>query len=48
MSARPLGCYVKVNPGFLEMTGYVRDDVIGCSFHDIDVLTDAEKRASER
>jgi PAS domain S-box-containing protein len=37
-------CYVKVNPGFLEMTGYARDDVIGCSFHDIDVLTDAEKR----
>jgi PAS domain S-box-containing protein len=36
--------YVKVNQGFLEMTGYDRDDVIGCSFHRIDVLTDVEKR----
>lgn len=37
-------CYVRVNSGFLEMTGYARKDVIGKSFSRIDVLTDAEKR----
>jgi PAS domain S-box-containing protein len=37
-------CYVRVNPGFLEMTGYARKDVIGKSFEKIDILTDAEKR----
>ena len=36
--------YVKVNPGFLEMTGYARDDVIGRSAYEIDVLAEAEKR----
>jgi PAS domain S-box-containing protein len=30
--------YIKVNPGFLEMTGFHREDVIGRSFSDIDVL----------
>ncbi|MGV6875801.1 PAS domain S-box protein [Pseudochelatococcus sp. B33] len=30
--------YVKVNQGFLEMTGYAREDVIGRSAYEIDVL----------
>ncbi len=33
--------YVKVNQGFLEMTGYVREDVIGRSTYEIDVLEHA-------
>jgi len=37
-------CYVRVNPGFLEMTGYAREDVIGASLGELDVLTGAEKR----
>ncbi len=36
--------YVKVNRGFLEMTGLTRHDVIGQSVYDIDILADAEKR----
>ena len=32
--------YIKVNPGFLDMTGFKREDVIGRSFSDIDVLAD--------
>jgi PAS domain S-box-containing protein len=36
--------YVKVNQGFLEMTGYARDDVIGRSAYEIDVLAHAENR----
>ncbi len=36
--------YVKVNHGFLEMTGYHRDTLIGRSLHEIDVLQGAEKR----
>ena len=36
--------YVKVNHGFLEMTGYLRDAVIGHSVHEIDVLRGAERR----
>jgi PAS domain S-box-containing protein len=35
--------YVKVNRGFLEMTGYTREDVIGRSTHKIDVLGRAGK-----
>lgn len=34
--------YVKVNLGFLEMTGYIREDVIGRSVYEIDVLETAE------
>ena len=30
--------YIKVNPGFLEMTGYYRDQVIGTSTYELDVL----------
>ena len=36
--------YVKVNQGFLEMTGYTREALIGRSIHEIDVLERAEKR----
>ena len=36
--------YVKVNPGFLEMTGYGRDDLLGRSAYEIDVLSQASKR----
>jgi PAS domain S-box-containing protein len=36
--------YIKVNQGFLEMTGYAREDVIGRSAYEIDVLAEAEKR----
>jgi len=36
--------YVKVNHGFIEMTGYVREALIGKSIHEIDVLEAAEKR----
>ncbi len=36
--------YVKVNQGFMEMTGYVREALIGRSVHEIDVLQGAEKR----
>ena len=36
--------YVKVNQGFLELTGFKRDDLIGRSLHDFDVLAGAERR----
>ena len=36
--------FVKVNQGFLEMTGYVREALIGRSMHEIDILEGAEKR----
>ena len=36
--------YVKVNHGFLEMTGFVREALIGKSIHEFDVLDGAEKR----
>jgi PAS domain S-box-containing protein/uncharacterized protein (TIGR02271 family) len=36
--------YVKVNRGFLELTGYHRDEIISRSLHDIDVLRGAERR----
>lgn len=36
--------YIKVNPGFLEMTGYTRDQVIGTSAYEIDILENAEKK----
>lgn len=36
--------YVKVNQGFLEMTGYSREDVIGRSTYEIDVLENAADR----
>jgi PAS domain S-box-containing protein len=37
-------CYVRVNPGFVEMTGYARKDLVGANFHKIDLLTNAQKR----
>ena len=36
--------YVKVNHGFLELTGYASAMLIGHSMHEIDVLRGAEKR----
>ena len=36
--------YVKVNQGFLELTGFERDALIGRSVHDFDVLAGAERR----
>lgn len=42
--------FVKVNQGFLELTGHQRDQVLCKSVYDIDVLLDAERRdlAKER
>ncbi|MEX5543482.1 helix-turn-helix transcriptional regulator [Pseudomonas poae] len=36
--------YIKVNQGFLEMTGYTRDQVIGKSVYELDVLEQAERK----
>ncbi|WP_237884579.1 helix-turn-helix transcriptional regulator [Pseudomonas sp. PGPR40] len=36
--------YIKVNQGFLEMTGYTRDQVIGVSTYELDVLERAENK----
>lgn len=36
--------YIKVNQGFLEMTGYSRDQVIGRSVYELDVLEQAENK----
>lgn len=36
--------YIKVNPGFLEMTGFTRDQVIGTSTYELDVLEQAENK----
>lgn len=36
--------YIKVNSGFLEMTGYARDQVIGSSTYEVDVLEGAENK----
>jgi PAS domain S-box-containing protein len=36
--------YIKVNLGFQEITGYKRDDIIGRSVYEIDVLEGAESR----
>ncbi|HEX8445368.1 MAG TPA: PAS domain S-box protein [Sphingomonas sp.] len=42
--------FVKVNQGFLEMTGYQRDQVLCKTVYDIDVLREADRRdlAKER
>ena len=36
--------YIKVNQGFLEMTGYNRDQVIGRSVYELDVLEQADRK----
>ena len=36
--------YLKVNQGFVEMTGYPREQIIGRSLYELDVLEDAERR----
>lgn len=38
--------YVKVNQGFLDLTGYAREEVLGRTFCEIDLLTGAECRAA--
>jgi PAS domain S-box-containing protein len=38
------GRFVKVNEGFLDLTGYKRDEVLGRSLHEIDVLRGAQRR----
>ena len=37
-------CFVRVNQGFLDMTGYDRNDLMGKSIREIDVLAEAERR----
>ncbi|MBP1807647.1 helix-turn-helix transcriptional regulator [Rubellimicrobium aerolatum] len=36
--------FVKVNEGFLELTGLRRDEILGRSLHEVDVLARAERR----
>jgi PAS domain S-box-containing protein len=36
--------YIKVNPGFLEMTGFARDQVIGTATYELDILEQAENK----
>lgn len=36
--------YVKVNDGFLELSGYSKEELLGRSVYEIDVLEQAEKR----
>ncbi len=36
--------YIKVNQGFMDMTGYTREQVIGHSVYDVDVLEQAENK----
>lgn len=36
--------YIKANQGFLDMTGYERDDVVGRTTYELDVLRNAEQR----
>ena len=36
--------YIKVNRGFLEMTGFTKEALIGRSMHDYDLLEGAERR----
>lgn len=36
--------YIKVNHGFLEMTGFEHDEIIGRPFRELDVLREAEHR----
>ncbi|WP_273876282.1 PAS domain S-box protein, partial [Serratia marcescens] len=36
--------YVKVNQGFLDMTGYQREQVLGRSVYELDVLQQAEHK----
>ncbi|NYT84993.1 helix-turn-helix transcriptional regulator [Pollutimonas harenae] len=38
--------YVKVNQGFLQMTGYERQDILDHCFDEIDILGDASERQS--
>src|SRR5690625_100742 len=35
--------YIRVNPGFLEMTGYEAEEVLGRGFDELDILAEAER-----
>ena len=37
--------YVKVNQGFIEMTGYRKEQLLGRSTYEVDLMKDAERRA---
>lgn len=37
-------CYIKVNRGFLNMTGFERNEIIELQFHEFDVIKGAEHR----
>jgi PAS domain S-box-containing protein len=37
--------YVKVNQGFMEMTGYSKEELLGRSTYEIDLMKDAERRS---
>ena len=37
--------YIKVNCGFLELSGYTADALLGHNMHEVDVLAGAERRA---
>lgn len=41
-------CFVRVNEGFLEMTGYDRNTLLGKSIHEIDLIAQAENRELAR
>lgn len=36
--------YIKVNQGFIDMTGFGREEIVGRSFRELDVLREAEHR----
>ena len=36
--------YVRVNEGFLQLSGHKHDDLVGRSLYDLDILADAEQR----
>ena len=38
-------CFVRVNQGFLAMTGYSKEDVVGHSIYELDILSKVEYRA---
>lgn len=38
--------YVKVNQGFIELSGYTRDQVLGRTFTEVDLIGQGERRAS--
>lgn len=37
-------CYVRVNEGFLELSGFSADEIVGRTLYDLDILAGAEQR----